>query len=635
MKKMIQKYFKQSILTILSAAFVLLACQRELSDLEAADYPNTAEIFNDTFVGMGSNFYFPFVSDGAKPDVFSVDKTTGYNSSASIRIDVPNANDPTGSFAGAIFIVDGMARDLSGYNALTFYAKANQNVNIGTMGFGESKYQVLISDVPFTTNWVKYIIPIPDSSKKKKKKGMFLFSAGTQNTNGLGYSFWIDDLKFEKLGTIARKSSAIFNGTDKVTTSFIGVTTTITGLTSTFSLPNGSSQTQNLPSSYFTFTSSNPAVATVDASGNVTTVAAGQAVITASLGGEKSVGSLTINSAGEFVHAPTPTQDPSKVISLFSDTYTNVPVDYYNGYWGGSTTTSSDFQVGNDHVLNYLNLNYVGIQFSSPTIDASSMSHLHFDLYVPNALPAGANLKFEVSDWGADSVYGGGDDKTASVSYTAPKLAGQQWVSFDIPFKTTLAALTNRNHLAQVVLSGTNMNNFYADNIYFYNDGSIIAATPTAAAPAPSHAASGVLSVFSDTYTNVAGTDFNPPWGQTTTVSQVSIAGNSTLKYASLNYQGTQFASALNASSYGFVHLDYYSANSSSLKFYLISGVTPSAVEKSYTLSVPTSTGTNTNGWKSIDIPLSSFSPVVLSNITQLKVDGNGTVFFDNIYFHN
>ena len=37
-----------------------------------------------------------------------------------MRIDVPNANDPEGNYAGAIFRVEGQGRDLSGYNALTF-----------------------------------------------------------------------------------------------------------------------------------------------------------------------------------------------------------------------------------------------------------------------------------------------------------------------------------------------------------------------------------------------------------------------------------------------------------------------------------------------------------------------------------
>lgn len=397
-------------------------------------------------------------------------------------------------------------------------------------------------------------------------------------------------------------------------------------------MPNGTVQAVNVTPYYFNFISSNPSVATVDGVGNVNTIAAGNSTITATLGNNAAKGSLVINSNGAYTHAPTPTQDASKVISLFSDKYTNTVVDYYNGYWAPyQTTQSSDFQVDGDHVLNYTNFNFVGIQMSSPTINISSMSHLHLDVYLPNAFPAGATFKIQVIDFGADGAYGGNDDKTGETTVTAPTLQAQKWVSLDIPV-TALNGLTTKAHIGQVVFVGTNITNFYADNIYFYNDGSILSPTPTVAAPSPTHSASSVLSIFSDVYSNVAGTDFNPGWGQATQVSQVQVSGNNTLKYAGLNYQGTQFASNINVSSYGYLHIDYYSANSNSLKFYLIS---PGPVEKAYSLSVPTGLGTNNNGWKSVDIPLSSFSPVVLSNIMQFKVDGNGDVFFDNIYFHN
>ena len=76
------------------------------------------------------------------------------------------------------------------------------------------------------------------------------------------------------------------------------------------------------------------------------------------------------------------------------------------------------------------------------------------------------------------------------------------------------------------------------------------------------------------------------------------------------------------------MHLDYYTANSSSLKVYLIS---TGPVEKFYTLTVPSS-----GGWNSVNIPLSSFSPPVnLTDVIQMKFDGNGTIYLDNIYFKN
>ena len=158
--------------------------------------------------------------------------------------------------------------------------------------------------------------------------------------------------------------------------------------------------------------------------------------------------------------------------------------------------------------------------------------------------------------------------------------------------------------------------------MYFYS----VPTTPTVAAPTPTLPAANVISVFSDSYTNVAS-DLNPNWGQATVVTQTPIAGNNTLKYTGLNYQGLQLNSSLNVSGMTFLHIDYYTANSSVLNAYLIS---TGPVEKAKALSVPT-----TSGWNSIEIPLTFFSPVNLADIIQFKFDGNGTIFLDNIYFHN
>ena len=79
---------------------------------------------------------------------------------------------------------------------------------------------------------------------------------------------------------------------------------------------------------------------------------------------------------------------------------------------------------------------------------------------------------------------------------------------------------------------------------------------PTTAAPTPTQDASSVLSIFSDAYTNVEGTNFNPDWGQSTVVEEVSIDGNNTLKYGNLNYQGTEFSPALDVSGKTTLHID-------------------------------------------------------------------------------
>jgi hypothetical protein len=148
---------------------------------------------------------------------------------------------------------------------------------------------------------------------------------------------------------------------------------------------------------------------------------------------------------------------------------------------------------------------------------------------------------------------------------------------------------------------------------------------PYAAPTAPTAAADMVMSIFSDSYTNVAGTEFNPNWDQSTVVTTEDLDGNDVMKYATLNYQGTQFAAALDVSEYSVLHVDYFTSDATALDFFLIS---TGPVEVAKALPV-----TSKGQWNSIDIPLSSFSPVVLSDLIQFKVVGNGTVYFDNIYF--
>ena len=470
---------KNSKLNYLKAFFILAivstmitSCERDLSD-EATDatFPKIGNIFIDDFVGMGSDFYFPY--GGSKPTAWSIDRAEGYNSNVSMRFDVPNANDAEGNYAGAIFRVDGAGRNLTEYDALTFYVKASQGVTISEFGFGEdfdqNKYMATITNVSVGTNWTKVIIPIPDASKLLQERGMFRYAAGTQGTNGMAYTFWIDDLKFEKLGTIRTIGAAIMNGNNASVNTFVGVNSNITGIISTFNLPNGQNQIVNLSTAYFEFTSSNPTVASVDSNGLVTSLSAGTTVITATINGVQANGSLTINCSGNFTHAPTPTRSQANVISIFSDAYNNVPVNYYNGYWAPwQTTVSSDFTVANDDILNYTIFNFVGIEFSAPTVNATSMTHFHMDAFIPGTIAPGRQLRVIVVDFGADGAFGGGNDTRHSTTFTAPFLVSQNWMSIDIPF-SAMPGLASRSNIAQIILEGGDGSVIYVDNVYFYN----------------------------------------------------------------------------------------------------------------------------------------------------------------------
>jgi hypothetical protein len=162
-KKMKTRNFnllKKSLLLVL-LLITSISCERELSDdATVATFSKTAEIFIDAPVEMGSDFYFPYGPDannpvGSKFTAWSVDDNVSYRGSASMRFDVPNANDPQGNYAGGILRVDGAGRDLTGYDALTFWAKASQGVTVGEFGFGEdfypNKYITTIKNVSLGT----------------------------------------------------------------------------------------------------------------------------------------------------------------------------------------------------------------------------------------------------------------------------------------------------------------------------------------------------------------------------------------------------------------------------------------------------------------------------------------------------
>jgi hypothetical protein len=623
MKNIKHKIFAFVLLTTLTM-LIVVSCKRELEDLDPAEFPTTPEVFIDGF-SAGLN-YGAF--GGSKVTAFDVDTDVKYRGSSSMKYEVPDAGDPQGAYAGGAYFTS-VGRDLSGYDALTFWVKASKSASIDVLGFGndfgESKFMTILRDVQVNTNWEKVIIPIPDPSKLTQERGMFFYSEGPED--GLGYTFWIDEVKFEKLGTIAHPKAAILDGQDQVFTSEIGQKLNIGGCKATFNMPTGIDQSVDAAPAYFDFSSSNTSIATVSSLGEVSVVDSGTAVITARLGSIEAAGSMTINSSGQAegptTPAPTPTVSADSVISLFSNAYTNVQVDTWDTGWQFSTAEVSDLQVAGNDTKRYRSLNFVGIEFSSQTINATAMTHFHLDIWTPDPTDLPKAFKVLLVDFGANGTFGGGDDTQHELSFTRPTLVSNEWVSLDIPL-SSFAGLVNRAHLAQLVLSG-DVPNVYVDNVYFYNAGSVAPTGPTVAAPTPTRPAADVISVFSDAYTNIPGTDLNPNWGQATQVTQVPVAGNNTLRYGGLNYQGTQFGSNLDVSAMTHLHLDYWTNNSTALNIYTIS---PGPVEKAVALTVPTS------GWVSIDIPLSSFSPVALNNLIQFKFDGNGDIYLDNLYFY-
>lgn len=612
------------IFIIFGIIIFAFACERDVEGLSAPENSKDPNVFIDGF-SSGLN-YAAF--GGSFPAAFQVDnKETYNNSSASMRIEVPDANDARGAYAGGSFFT-GAGRNLSSYNVLTFWAKATKSATIDIVGFGNdlgaNKFTTSISGLKVNTNWKKYYIPIPDPSKLTAEKGMFFYSEGAEEGNG--YTFWIDEVKFENLGTVAHPKFAIMDGKNEIKEAEINEVLKVTGLKASANIPTGTDQSVDASVAFFTFTSSDDNIATVNENGEVNVKAEGEATITAKVGNNTATGSLIVKSAGlipkPVTPAPVPNKPAADVISLYSNAYTNVPVDTWNTRWQFSTAEETFIKIQNDDIIRYRNLNFVGIEFTTKPINATNMTHFHIDFWTPDPVTAAKTFKVLLVDFGANNSFGGGDDSSHELSFQAPLITSGNWVGIDVPL-TAFTGLTKRGNLAQLVLSG-DFPNVYIDNVYFHKSGGTGPAAPTTPAPLPQYPAAEVISIFSDQYTNVAGTDLNPNWGQATKVSQITIQNNKTLKYEGLNYQGTQFGSNQNVSAMKFLHLDFWSSNSTSLNIFLIS---PGPVETPFTLTVPTA------GWSSVDIPLTSFAPVNLTNVIQIKMEGNGDIYLDNILF--
>ncbi|ARV09403.1 carbohydrate-binding protein [Winogradskyella sp. PC-19] len=469
------------VFTILAFTFVMLGCERGLSDdVEFASFPATGDIFTDAPVGLTDEFFVSFdPAAGANPQGFGTDENEAFEGNSSIRIDVPAPNDPNGGFIGGIFLDRGTGRDLSGFDALTFYAKASTTATVGLFGFGtdfeENKYSVGKSDTQLSTDWRKYTIPIPDPSKLIQEKGVFIFSAGTNSTNGFGFTFWIDELRFENLGTIAQPRPRIFDGQDIVQQAFTDTTIEITGLTQTFNVEDGSNITVGASPSYFDFESSNIDVAIVNELGEISIIGEGSATITAQLNGVLAEGSLEITTSGPFQFAPVPTQDASSVVSLFSDAYTDIPVSRYNSFFEPfQTTLGGVLPVANQSIISYTNLNFVGIVFNDvifpaeavPPVNATNLTTLHIDINVQEALQSGDRLLLELTNYGATETVG-------SFLINGSELAQDTWVSFDIPL-SSFSGLSDLSRIGLLLFNSESgpanptISNLFVDNIYFY-----------------------------------------------------------------------------------------------------------------------------------------------------------------------
>ena len=347
-----------------------------------------------------------------------------------------------------------------------------------------------------------------------------------------------------------------------------------------------------------------------------------------------------------------PTQDAADVISIFSDSYTNVPNAGFNNY---GSAAFEQVDLGGNAALKYTFVdvgggNFQVIELGGDQIDAAAagMTNFRFDLWFPNEVDASSTFLMKLVDIPGSGATEGSINIGAA---STPAMAQGSWLSFDIPI-TELEAngLGGSSNIQQVVIDLLNSGEVYIDNLYFYKPaggGGPIA--PTAGPTAPTQDAADVISIFSDSYTNVPNAGFNN-YGSAA-FEQVDLGGNAALKYTFVDVGGGNFqvielgGDQIDAAAAGMTNFrfDLWFPNevdaSSTFLMKLVDIPGSGATEGSINIGAASTPAMAQGSWLSFDIPITELEANGLggsSNIQQVVIDlmNSGEVYIDNLYFY-
>jgi uncharacterized protein YjdB len=416
----------------------------------------------------------------------TIDASVQFNGNASLKI---AAGATCAGYIGG-YIASTAPTDLHAFNALTFWAKSdvagavinnfgfgNDNTATGTNAFNVESHgpAAPFTGYALTTTFTKYYIPIPNPAALSAVNGLFYFSGGCPAA-GSSFNVWLNDIQFETLSP-----SQLASTFGSVVNASTGAPTTLNVTVGTpASIGNIGPNTVNYASAsayqvgwaHFTYASSNTGVATVDANGMVVGVAAGTANVTVSFNGTTlSTIAVTVSAGGgataPTTAAPTPSKAAANVIAMYnsSGTYTNSPGINWCAGWSSAACSEYTIAGTTSVVKKYATLNFVGTEFYANPIDASTMTHLHVDVWTPDA-----------TKFGIKPVNFGSPNQEAEVQLTNPPIVTGAWISLDIPLTdfTAINPSMAFNNLQQLLFTdnfgtgGVENGTFFIDNVYFW-----------------------------------------------------------------------------------------------------------------------------------------------------------------------
>jgi len=189
------------------------------------------------------------------------------------------------------------------------------------------------------------------------------------------------------------------------------------------------------------------------------------------------VGDAILPPAAPTSGAPAPTIAAADAYGLFGDTYTENTPTAFSQSWAVGTV--SDYDTGSGMVKKYEDLNYQAINLAS-TVDLSNYTHIHVDVWTPNANAFGLKLQ----DFGADDTdeYPNVDDSESQLASSTTQ-SSQTWVGHDFAIAdfTDLTGTANLGQIQVVLgaLDGGTQGDVYIDNLFIYNDPADTATTTT------------------------------------------------------------------------------------------------------------------------------------------------------------
>ncbi len=454
------------VLTLLALPVLLAGCsKRDVDGLETARAPVDPVVFADDLVGLGGNdrgdvYYQPF--SGTYAEAVSVDDQTARTGDYSLKAVVPGDGSPLGAYTGGVLTAVG-TRDITDFNALTFYAKSSAPTMLNEAGYGNdntgtSLYTGGRSNIPLGTDWTFVVIPIPNPSRLIAERGLFMLAEGWEDGLPEGHTIWFDDIRFASLENITDPFPVMPSSLKQY---FIGSTVGLQGTYTRYSVDGGYVVTQHMPG-YFDFDTTDQTVAVVE-DNEIRVVGEGTAAVTATLNGEPVNGTVVLYGfLPPTAPAPAPAHPSGDVISLFSDVYDDEIIDEWNPNWG-APTEMADYDVQGDATKMFTGLTFAGISFYDHRLDVTAMTHLSLDVFAP----AGADFKVKIVAFAADTGSSAVEIELVFDDTTTPAFAPAAWSTLDIPL-ADFGFTTTLEHVGQLVISTTDARLVLVDNLYFH-----------------------------------------------------------------------------------------------------------------------------------------------------------------------